>query len=88
MALLDDREWFMINGVLSKLRDCGFVAESRAMLSARMVFIGWIALETVDMDENRECEAECKDDVKEERLLLLSENLWCGDLGVSTCESS
>jgi len=88
VALLDDREWFMINDVLSKLRDSGFVAESRAMHSARMVFIGWIALETVDMDENRECEGECKDDVKEERLLLLSENLWCGDLGVSTCESS
>jgi hypothetical protein len=33
------------------------------------------------MDENRECDADCKDDVKEERLLLLSENLWCGDLG-------
>jgi hypothetical protein len=58
------------------------------MLSASMLFIGWIVLDTVDMDENRECDVDCKDEVKEDRLLLLSENLWCGDLGVSTCESS
>jgi hypothetical protein len=88
VAPLDEREWFLVNVVLSRLIGCGFAAKSRAMLSARMVFIGCIVLETVDMDENRECEAECKDDVKEDRLLLLSENLWWGDRGVSTCESS
>jgi hypothetical protein len=80
--------WSIGNGALSKFSGCGFVAESTAMLSASMLFIGWMALDTVDMDENRECVADCNDEVKEERLLLLSENLWCGDLWVSTCESS
>ena len=42
----------------------------------------------MDIDEKRECDADCIEDVKEERLLLLSENLWWGDLGVSMCESS
>jgi hypothetical protein len=88
VALHDDRVWSVGNGALSRSRGCDFIAKSTAMLSASMLFIGWIVLDTVDMDENRECVAECKDEVKEERLLLLSENLWCGDLGVSTCESS
>lgn len=87
-TLLDDRVCSIGNGALSRSRGCDFVARSTAMLSASMLFIGWIVLDTVDMDENRECDVDCKDEVKEERLLLLSENLWCGDLGVSTCESS
>ena len=87
-VMLDDRILSICNGALSESRDCGLVAKSTAMLSASMLFVGWIVLETVDMDENRECVADCNDEVKEERLLLLSENLWCGDLGVSSCESS
>jgi hypothetical protein len=88
VELLDDRVCLIGNGALSRSRGCDFVARSTAMLSASMLFIGWIVLDTVDMDENRECDVDCKDEVKEDRLLLLSENLWCGDLGVSTCESS
>ena len=39
------------------------------------------------MDENLECVADCNEDVKEERLLRLSENLCRGDVGVSVLES-
>jgi hypothetical protein len=37
---------------------------------------------TVDIEEYREWVVDCREDVKEEELLLLSENLCFGDAGV------
>ena len=64
----------------------GFVPDLGDKASARL-FNEWMLL-TVDMEENLEWVADCNEDVKEDRLLLLSENLCRGEVGVvSICDS-
>jgi hypothetical protein len=62
-------------------RACGTFLNLGDRVSNARLLSGWLLL-TVDIEEYLECVADCNEDVKEERLLRLSENLCVGEVGV------